>query len=89
MGKSRLIWEFVQSSATDGWRVMEASAVSYGASTPYLPIRALLAGYFGGVADAVLMRVVDGLLSFTPLVLAIAFIAVLGLGLQNVVLALA
>ena len=49
----------------------------------------LLAGYFGGVADAVLMRVVDGLLSFTPLVLAIAFIAVLGLGLQNVVLALA
>ena len=49
----------------------------------------LLAGYFGGVADAVLMRVVDGLLSFTPLVLAIAFIAVLGLGLQNVVFALA
>ncbi|MGH7277490.1 MAG: ABC transporter permease, partial [Candidatus Rokuibacteriota bacterium] len=49
----------------------------------------LLAGYFGGVADAVLMRIVDGLLSFTPLVLAIAFIAVLGLGLQNVVLALA
>ena len=49
----------------------------------------LLAGYFGGVTDAILMRLVDGLLSFTPLVLAIAFIAVLGLGLQNVVLALA
>ncbi|HXH82194.1 MAG TPA: ABC transporter permease [Candidatus Tectomicrobia bacterium] len=49
----------------------------------------LLAGYFGGVTDAILMRIVDGLLSFTPLVLAIAFIAVLGLGLQNVVLALA
>lgn len=49
----------------------------------------LVAGYFGGLIEAVLMRVVDGLLSFTPLVLAIAFIAVLGLGLQNVILALA
>ena len=52
-------------------------------------VMGLAAGYYGGLVDAVLMRVVDGLLSFTPLVLAIAFIAVLGLGLQNVVLALA
>jgi len=52
-------------------------------------VMGLVAGYYGGLVDAVLMRVVDGLLSFTPLVLAIAFIAVLGLGLQNVVLALA
>jgi ABC-type dipeptide/oligopeptide/nickel transport system permease subunit len=49
----------------------------------------LVAGHHGGLVDAVLMRIVDGLLAFTPLVLAIAFIAVLGLGLQNVVLALA
>ncbi|HEV8663101.1 MAG TPA: ABC transporter permease [Candidatus Methylomirabilis sp.] len=49
----------------------------------------LVAGYFGGFLEAVLMRIVDGLLAFTPLVLAIAFIAVLGLGLQNVVVALA
>jgi ABC-type dipeptide/oligopeptide/nickel transport system permease subunit len=49
----------------------------------------LIAGHYGGVVDAVLMRIVDGLLAFTPLVLAIAFIAVLGLGLQNVILALA
>ncbi|MGH7384548.1 MAG: ABC transporter permease [Candidatus Rokuibacteriota bacterium] len=49
----------------------------------------LVAGYYGGLVDAILMRVVDGLLSFTPLVLAIAFIAVLGLGLQNVIIALA
>jgi len=52
-------------------------------------IMGLVAGYYGGLVDAVLMRIVDGLLSFTPLVLAIAFIAVLGLGLQNVILALA
>lgn len=49
----------------------------------------LAAGYYGGLVEAILMRVVDGLLSFTPLVLAIALIAVLGLGLQNVILALA
>lgn len=49
----------------------------------------LVAGYYGGLIDAILMRIVDGLLSFTPLVLAIALIAVLGLGLQNVVIALA
>lgn len=49
----------------------------------------LAAGYYGGLVDAILMRIVDGLLSFTPLVLAIALIAVLGLGLQNVVFALA
>lgn len=52
-------------------------------------VMGLVAGYYGGLVDAVLMRMVDGLLSFTPLVLAIALIAVLGLGLQNVVLALA
>lgn len=49
----------------------------------------LVAGHYGGLVDAILMRIVDGLLAFTPLVLAIAFIAVLGLGLQNVILALA
>lgn len=49
----------------------------------------LASGYYGGIVEAVLMRIVDGLLSFTPLVLAIALIAVLGLGLQNVIIALA
>jgi ABC-type dipeptide/oligopeptide/nickel transport system permease subunit len=52
-------------------------------------VMGLAAGYYGGLVDAILMRIVDGLLSFTPLVLAIALIAVLGLGLQNVVIALA
>ena len=48
----------------------------------------LVAGYWGGRADAVLMRVMDGVLSFPPLVLALALGAVLGAGLIGVVIAL-
>jgi class 3 adenylate cyclase/tetratricopeptide (TPR) repeat protein len=46
VGKSRLVGEFVQSSATQGWDVLEVSAVAYDASTPYLPITTLLKAYF-------------------------------------------
>ncbi|MGH7405811.1 MAG: ABC transporter permease [Candidatus Methylomirabilales bacterium] len=49
----------------------------------------LVAGYYGGLIEAILMRIVDGLLSFTPLVLAIIFMVALGFGLQNVIFALA
>ncbi|MGH2393849.1 MAG: ABC transporter permease [Candidatus Limnocylindria bacterium] len=62
---------------------------SVGAAMVVGVLMGLIAGHYGGVVDAILMRIVDGLLAFTPLVLAIAFIAVLGLGLQNVILALA
>ena len=48
----------------------------------------LLAGYRGGWVDQVLMRLVDVLLAFPGLLLAIALVAVLGPGLSNVVLAL-
>jgi tetratricopeptide (TPR) repeat protein len=46
VGKSRLLWEFAHSSATQGWRSLEANGVSYGAATPYLPMRELLNAYF-------------------------------------------
>src|SRR3989304_6343323 len=49
----------------------------------------LVAGYYGGLIEAILMRIVDGLLSFTPLVLAIVFMVALGFGLQNGIFALA
>jgi peptide/nickel transport system permease protein len=48
----------------------------------------LLAGYFGGLADMLLMRLVDVLQSFPGILLAIAFAAVLGPSLTNVVVAL-
>ncbi len=47
-----------------------------------------LAGYFGGLLDDVISRVVDTLLAFPGLLLAIALVAVLGPSLGNVLFAL-
>jgi peptide/nickel transport system permease protein len=49
----------------------------------------LLAGYAGGRVDGLVMRTMDAVLSFPPLVLALALGAVLGAGLTGVVIALA
>lgn len=49
----------------------------------------LVAGYAGGAVDSVLMRVVDGLLAFPMLVLALAVVAALGPGLRNALIAVA
>ena len=48
----------------------------------------LLAGLRGGRSEWALMRVVDGLLAFPELIMAMAFMAIFGLGLSNVVYAL-
>jgi peptide/nickel transport system permease protein len=47
-----------------------------------------LAGYCGGWVDQLLMRLVDILLAFPGILLAIAFTAVLGPGLDHVIIAL-
>jgi peptide/nickel transport system permease protein len=47
-----------------------------------------IAGYFGGRADELISRVIDILLAFPGLLLAIALVAVLGPSLGNVILAL-
>jgi peptide/nickel transport system permease protein len=47
-----------------------------------------LSGYFGGWLDQLLMRAVDILLAFPGILLAIAFTALLGPGLDHVILAL-
>ena len=46
----------------------------------------LMAGYFGGLIDDVLMRVVDVLLAFPSLVLALAIVGTLGPSLRNVMI---
>lgn len=46
------------------------------------------AGYFGGKVDAALMRITDIFISFPSLVLALAFLAALGPGLEHVVIAI-
>lgn len=48
-----------------------------------------IAGYFGGAADLIIMRLCDILLAFPGILLAIALVAVLGPNLNNVILALA
>jgi peptide/nickel transport system permease protein len=47
------------------------------------------AGYLGGWVDTVLMRITDVFLAFPRLVLALAFVAALGPGIENAVLAIA
>jgi peptide/nickel transport system permease protein len=46
------------------------------------------AGYLGGAADVVLMRLVDVWLSFPFILLALVVNAILGIGLQNIILTL-
>jgi class 3 adenylate cyclase/predicted ATPase len=45
VGKSRLVWEVIHSHRTHGWLTVQASSVSYGKATPYLPVIDLLKGY--------------------------------------------
>ena len=47
-----------------------------------------LAGFVGGILDAVLMRVTDVFLAFPSLMLALAFAAALGPGIVNAVIAI-
>lgn len=48
----------------------------------------LLAGFYGGKIDAALMQITDIFLAFPGILLAIAFAAVLGPGLDNLIMAL-
>jgi peptide/nickel transport system permease protein len=48
----------------------------------------ILSGYAGGVVDLLLMRLMDALLAFPGLILAIALVAALGPGLRNAMIAI-
>jgi len=48
----------------------------------------LISGYAGGAADLLLMRLIDALLAFPGLILAIAIVAALGPGLRNAMIAI-
>ena len=49
----------------------------------------LISGYMGGIADEIMMRIVDVFLAFPGIVLSIAVAGMLGPGIRNGVLALA
>ena len=62
---------------------LEAVAVGVVLGVPF----GLLAGYAGGWADTVVMRLTDAVLSFPPLILAIAIVGIRGPGLTNAMIA--
>lgn len=49
----------------------------------------VMAGYFGGGIDAVISRLIDVMLAFPGLLLAIVIVAILGTGVQNTIVAIA
>ena len=52
-------------------------------------ILGLIAGYYGGMVDTIIMRVMDIILAFPSLLLALVMVAVLGPGLLNAMIAIA
>ena len=58
-------------------------------SAPIGLIVGAVAGYFGGWTDRILMAVTDVFLSLPKLIMALAFVAALGAGLQNAIIAIA
>ncbi|MDH2325714.1 ABC transporter permease subunit [Cereibacter sp. SYSU M97828] len=52
-------------------------------------ILGLVSGFFGGWVDAVIMRVMDVILAFPSLLLALVMVAILGPGLMNAMIAIA
>src|SRR5262249_19067073 len=72
VGKSRLSHELVHSHRTEGWLVLQASAVSHGMSTLYLPVIDLLRDYLGlndrQDARAIRERVTGKILALEPAV---------------------
>jgi peptide/nickel transport system permease protein len=58
-------------------------------ATPIGLLVGTTAGYFGGWLDTVLMRITDVFLAFPRLILALAFVAALGPGIENAIIAIA
>lgn len=78
---SRLIWGARVSLAIGVFAALIASTA--GALT------GIISGYFGGVVDDIIMRIIDIMLAFPYVLLAIALVAALGPGLFNAMIAIA
>lgn len=57
-------------------------------STSVGVVLGLIAGYFGGIWDTIIMRLMDIMLAFPGMLLAIAIVAVRGIGLTNTMIAI-
>jgi peptide/nickel transport system permease protein len=95
-GPSRLHWFGLDELGRDIFaRVLSGARISLMVGIVVVSVSATIgtmlgaiAGYFGGRVDEAISRVIDILLAFPGLLLAIALVAVLGPSLTNVVLAL-
>lgn len=67
---------------------LEVGVIAVGISLVIGVLLGLVAGYAGGAIDSIIMRIMDGLLAFPALVLALAITAMLGPSLNNVMLAI-
>ena len=85
-GLGRDIWSRIVHGASITLMIVALVAIT-------APVMGLMvgtaAGYLGGWVDAVLMRITDVFLAFPKLVLALAFVAALGAGIENAILAIA
>lgn len=78
---ARLVWGARVSLAVGVFSALMACAIG--------SLVGLLAGFLGGVVDTMLMRVIDVMLAFPYVLLAIALVAALGPGLINAMIAIA
>ena len=64
------------------------SLISVGIGVTIGALIGVISAYFGGVFDLIVQRLVDAMMAFPAIILALAIVAVAGASLQNVVLAL-
>jgi len=67
---------------------LEVGMIAVGISLIIGVALGLVAGYTGGATDSIIMRIMDGLLAFPAIVLALAITAMLGPSLTNVMIAI-
>jgi len=68
---------------------MEVGFLAVAISTAIAGVIGLVTGYFGGIVDLLVMRLMDILMAFPSLILALAILAVFGPSLNNVILVIA
>jgi len=68
--------------------VMLVGFVTVGIAASAGVILGITAGYYGGITNLIIMRIMDALMGFPMLLLALLIAAVLGSGIQNVIIAL-
>jgi peptide/nickel transport system permease protein len=66
----------------------ELSVIIVGVTASFGIIVGIVAGYYGGLVDEILMRIIDLLLAFPAIILALVIIGALGPGVMNTILAI-